>query len=102
MVTVVKPNGTLCICVDPHDLNNAINCDNYPTHTIEDVVTRIPKATIYSVFDTSSGFWQIKLDEQSVHLQHTIWAIHAQEAPVGVIIFSRYVSKSDITDVRGY
>ena len=68
MVTIIKPNGKLRICIDPRDLNNAINRDHYPTQTIEDVVTRMPNATIFSVLDTSSGFWQIKLDEHSAKL----------------------------------
>ena len=68
MVTILKPNGTLRICIDPRDLNNAINRDHYPTHTIEDVLTRMQKATIFSVLDASSGFWQIKLDEESARL----------------------------------
>ena len=54
--------------IDLCDLNNAINRDHYPTKTIEDVVTRMPNATIFSVSDTSSGFWQIQLDEQSAKL----------------------------------
>jgi len=68
MVTIVKPNGTLHICIDPCDLNNAINRDHYPTQTIEDVVTRMLNATIFSVLYASSDFWQIKLDEQSAKL----------------------------------
>ena len=68
MVTIVKPNGTLRICIDPRDLNNAIKREHYPTQTIEDVVTRMSKATIFSVLDASSGFWQIKLDGESAKL----------------------------------
>ena len=68
MVTIVKPNGTLHICIDPRDLNNAIKHEHYPTQTIEDVVTRMSKATIFSVLDASSGFWQIKLDGESAKL----------------------------------
>ena len=30
MVTIVKPNGTLRICVDPRDLNKAIRHEHYP------------------------------------------------------------------------
>jgi len=82
MVTIVKPYGTLRICIDPRDLNNAINHDHYPTQTIEDVVTRIPNATIFSVLDASSGFWQIKLDEHSAKLC-------TFNAPFGEYMFKR-------------
>ena len=68
MVTIVKPNGTLRICIDPRDLNKAIKCEHYPMQTIEEVVTRMPNATVFSVLDASSGFWQIKLDQESAKL----------------------------------
>jgi len=47
MVKTVQLNGTLCICIDPSDLNNAIRCEYYPTQTIEDVVTRMLKVTFF-------------------------------------------------------
>ena len=68
MVTIVKPNGTLCICINPRDLNKAIKREHYPMQTIEQVVTRMPNATIFSVLDASSGYWQIKLDQESAKL----------------------------------
>ena len=68
MVTIIKPNGQLRICIDPHDLNKAIKRDHYPTRTIEEVVTRMPSAKIFSVLDASSGFWQINLDPESSKL----------------------------------
>ncbi len=46
MVTVVKPNGKLRICIDPKDLNKAIKREYYPT------------------CNNRSGFWQLKLDDQ--------------------------------------
>jgi len=49
-------------------LNNAINRDHYPTQMIEDIFTRMPNTTIFSVLDASSGFWQIKLHEHSAKL----------------------------------
>ena len=34
MVTVVKPNGKLRICMDPKDLNRAIRREHYPMKTV--------------------------------------------------------------------
>ena len=39
MVVVPKRNGSLCICLDPKDLNRAIQCHHYPLPTIEDIAT---------------------------------------------------------------
>ena len=33
--------------------------------TIEEVVTKLSKANVFTVLDAKSGFWQIKLDEES-------------------------------------
>ena len=68
MVTATKSNGKLRICIDPRDLNKAIKREHYPMPTIEDVLTRIPKAKVFSVLDATSGYWQIQLDESSAKL----------------------------------
>ena len=68
MVTIVKPNGSLRICIDPRDLNKAIKREPHPMSTIEEIVTRMPNAKVFSVLDASSGFWQVKLDPSSAKL----------------------------------
>lgn len=67
IVTVVKPNK-IRICIDPQDLNKAIKHEHYPLLTVEEVVSSMPKAKIFSVLDANQGFWQIKLDEESSKL----------------------------------
>jgi len=64
MVTVVKPNN-IHICIDPQDLNKAIKREHYPLLTVEEVVSSMPKAKIFSVLDANQGFWQIKLNDKS-------------------------------------
>ena len=64
MVTVVKPNK-LRTCIDPKDLNRAIKRSHYPMPTIEEVATKLSKAKVFTVLDAKSGFWQIKLEEES-------------------------------------
>ena len=68
MVTIVKPNGKLRICIDPLHLNQAIKREYYPMKTIEEVATRMPNAKVFSVLDASSGLWQVKLDHDSAEL----------------------------------
>lgn len=67
MVTVVKPNK-IRICIDPQDLNKAIKGEHYPLRTVEEVISCMPKAKVFSVLDANHGFWQIKLDEESSKL----------------------------------
>lgn len=64
MVTVIKPHK-LRICIDPRDLNRAIRREHHPLPTVEEVVSRLPNARIFSILDASSGFWQIELDDSS-------------------------------------
>ena len=68
MITIVKPNGNLRICIHPRDLNKAVKRDYYSMSTIDDIDTRMPNAKVFSVLDASSGFWQLKLDTPSAKL----------------------------------
>jgi transposase InsO family protein len=68
MVTVIKKNGQLQICIDHRDLNKAIKREYYPMKTVEEIAAQMPGAKFFSVLDASSGFWQVKLDEESSKL----------------------------------
>lgn len=68
LVLVPKANGTVRICIDPKDLNQAIKRQQYPLPTIADIRTRLTGATVFSVLDAASGFWQIELDDESAKL----------------------------------
>lgn len=63
MVTVLKRDKKLRICIDPRDLNKAIKRPHYPMPTIDDISTDLKDAKIFSVFDVKSGFWHVELDE---------------------------------------
>jgi len=66
-VAVVKPNK-IRICIDPRDLNKAIQREHYLMMAIEEVVASMPQAKVFSVLDATSGYWQVKLDEASSKL----------------------------------
>jgi hypothetical protein len=68
IVLVPKANGKLRICMDPKDLNQVIMRQHYPLPTVEDIMTRLTGAQIFSILDASTGFWQIQLDEASASL----------------------------------
>lgn len=59
MVTVPKKNGKLRICLDPKDLNRAVQREHYPFPTIEDVATRLHGAKVFTKLDARmvSGTW---------------------------------------------
>ena len=68
MVVVPKKNGSLRICLDPKDLNKAIQRHHYPLPTIEDIATRLHGAKVFTIVDVKNGFWHVALDEQSSYL----------------------------------
>ena len=68
MVVVPKKNGSLRICLDPKDLNRAIQRHHYPLPTIEDIATRLHGAKVFTIVDVKNGFWHVALDKQSSYL----------------------------------
>ena len=64
MVAVIKSNK-IRICIDPRDLNKAIQREYFPMMTIDKVVAGMPQAKMFSALDATSGYWQGKLDEAS-------------------------------------
>ncbi|CAC5385605.1 unnamed protein product [Mytilus coruscus] len=68
MVTVIKPNGKIRISIDPRDLNKAILREHYPLKTVEEVISQMPNAKVFSKLDATSGFWHIQVDEPSSKL----------------------------------
>ena len=46
------------ICSDPSDSNKVIKHEHYPMRTIEEVISTIPDAKVFSKLDAKSGFLQ--------------------------------------------
>jgi transposase InsO family protein len=65
LVVVLKKNGTLRLCLDPKDLNRAIQRELYPLPTIEDVATRLHGAKVFTILDARSGFNHLMLEKES-------------------------------------
>ena len=67
-MTVVAKEDKVRICLDPQDLNKQIKREHYPMKTIEQIVSEIPKAKVFTTLDAKSGFLQIKLTQESSFL----------------------------------
>jgi len=57
MVILEKKDGSLRVCIDPKDLNNAMKRSHYPTPTIDDITSELKDAKLFSTFDTKNGYW---------------------------------------------
>ena len=67
MVAVKKKDkNDIRICIDPRDLNVALQREHYLT--VEEVLKHIPNAKYVTVLDASNAYWQIQLDEASSYL----------------------------------
>ena len=68
IVAVPKKNGKLRICLDPKDLNRAIQREKYQLPTVEDIATNLHGAEVFTVMDVRNGFWHVSLNEESSYL----------------------------------
>ena len=68
MVIVEKHDGKLRVCLDPHDVNKAIKTEHYPMQNAESIMADMAGAKYFLKLDASSGYWQIKVDDESSKL----------------------------------
>lgn len=68
LVATKKKNGSLRVCLDPCNLNEAVKRQHFSIPTPEDVRSKLAGKTIFTILDEKDGYWQIKLDEPSSKL----------------------------------
>lgn len=69
MVAAEKPRtGKISVCLDPKDLNKAIKRPHYPLPTLDNITAKLAGACYVRVMDARSGYWAIKLTEESSKL----------------------------------
>ncbi len=68
LVIVEKPNKQLRVCLDPKHLNQAIKRERFMLPTRDEIMSKFANAKYFSKLDASSGFWQLRLDEESSKL----------------------------------
>ena len=65
LIVVSMRNDKICICLDPSDLNKVVKRAHHPMKTVQNIVSNIPNARVFSKLDAKSGFLKIKLNEKS-------------------------------------
>ena len=63
-----KQNGRLRLCLDPKDLNAAIQREHHVTPTLEEILPKLTGATVFSLVDAKCGYWNVVLDKESSYL----------------------------------
>ena len=53
-------NKKLRICLDPRDLNEALEREPYYTHSIEEIMGRFHGMTRFTIADFNKGYWMVE------------------------------------------
>ena len=56
IVPVMKSNGSLRLCLDPKDLNKAIERNQWYSRTIDDILPELAKSKYKTLKDATSGY----------------------------------------------
>ena len=58
-------NKKLRICLDPRDLNEALEQEPYCTHSIEEIIGKFHGMTKFIIADFNKEYWMVELDPES-------------------------------------
>ena len=61
-----KPDGGLRFCIDYRELNNITVCDKFPLLQTDDLIDALANIKVFSGLDLRSGYWQVRMAEDSV------------------------------------
>ena len=65
IVPVMKEDVSLRLCLDPKDLNKAIERNQWYARTLDDILPELAQSKYFTVKDATSGFWHMPLDLRS-------------------------------------
>ena len=67
-----SPNHTvkkkLRICLDPKDLNEALEREPYHTRSVDEITAKLPGMTVFTIVDFRKGYWMVVLHPDSRRL----------------------------------
>ncbi len=87
LLCVKKPDGTFRVCMDARQLNKVTVRDAYPTHNGQESLEALGGASLFSVGDCYSGFWQIKIrpeDKEKTAVLIPLGLYHHLVMPMGL------------------
>ena len=65
LVIVIKPNGKLCVCLDPRTLNSVLQHNINNAKRFVDIISKVKGFKYVSKIDADSRFWTLPLDPSS-------------------------------------
>ena len=55
----------LRICLDPQDLNEALEREPYHTHSVDEITAKLQGMTVFTIVDFKKGYWMVVLHPDS-------------------------------------
>ena len=82
-------NKKLRLCLDPRDLNEALEREPYYTHSIEEIMGKFHGMTRFTIADFNKEYWMVELDLES--RKYTMMALdigrfQETQLPMGSIV----------------
>ena len=68
IVVVPKKNGETRLCIDMREANKAVRREKHPMPTLDELVTDLNGATVFTTLDLTSGYHQLELHPESRHI----------------------------------
>ena len=65
LVIVIKPNGKLCVCLDPRTPNSVLGHNIHSAKRFVDIISKVKGFKHVSKIDADSRFWTLPLDPSS-------------------------------------
>ena len=65
LVLIRKPNGKLCVCLDPRMINRVLRFNVHNSCTFQDISLSIRGVKKISKIDANSGFWTLPMSQES-------------------------------------
>ena len=86
----------LRLCLDPRDLNEALEREPYYCRSIDELIAKFSEAEFFSIVDMDKGYWQVLLDSSS--RKYTCMALDIgryqwKRLPMGTIVASDIFQK---------
>ncbi|PIK48832.1 hypothetical protein BSL78_14290 [Apostichopus japonicus] len=96
LVIAPKKNGDLRICIDPRELNKALQREHYTLPILEETLHELGQSRVFSKADLSSGYWHVQLDYESSLLttfQTSYGRYRWKRLPFGLCVSSEIFQK---------